>query len=458
MRVVTRFAPSPTGFLHIGSARTALFNYLFAKHHNGKFLLRIEDTDIERSTQEAIDAILSGLKWLGLEWDEQEIFQTHRVERHKDAAFSLLQNGKAYKCFMTQEEIQSYRDQHPGKPIRSNWRDIHEDQHPKNQPFVIRLKVPLEDQTIVNDAVQGKVTTKNEILEDNIILRSDGTPTYMLAVVVDDHDMGITHIIRGDDHLTNAARQMLLYQAFGWETPVMAHIPLIHGSDGKKLSKRHGALGVEAYRDMGYLPETLRNYLLRLGWSHGNDEIISDQQAIEWFNLESIGKSPARMDFKKLENLNGHYIKQADTARLMGFIKNTYDNISDISLKNIETGLSALKERAKTINELVENARIYINEFPITFSEEGKNILHEDKNILDIMIRKLIAEDNWNYESLMELATSSALENNIKIGELVKPIRVAITGDTKSPSVFEILSILGKKEALKRLENALHSI
>jgi glutamyl-tRNA synthetase len=318
MTVVTRFAPSPTGFLHIGGARTALFNWLYAKHHKGRFLLRIEDTDRARSTQEAIDAILDGMKWLGLDWEGEPTFQFARAARHAEVAHEMVKLGHAFHCYTTQEELEAFRAKNPNAKFRSPWRDG--GTPPAGAKSVVRLKAPLDGETVVNDKVQGTVTVKNSELDDMILLRSDGTPTYMLAVVVDDHDMGVTQVIRGDDHLTNTFRQLMIYNAMGWKAPDFAHIPLIHGADGAKLSKRHGALGVDAYRDMGYLPEAVRNYLLRLGWSHGDDEIISTEQAIEWFDLDAAGKSPSRFDFTKLENLNGHYLREADDARLVELI------------------------------------------------------------------------------------------------------------------------------------------
>ncbi len=456
--IVTRFAPSPTGYLHIGSARTALFSYLFAKRHNGKFLLRIEDTDRKRSTDEAIEAILAGLKWLGIEWDDQEVYQFSRSERHKEVALELLAKGKAYKCFLTLEELERLREESmvSGKPIYSKWRDADPSIHP-DLPYVIRIKAPREGVTIVEDQVQGKVITENHTLDDMILLRSDGTPTYMHAVVVDDHDMGVTHVIRGDDHLSNTPRQITIYQAMDWQVPVFAHIPLIHGPDGKKLSKRHGALGVEGYRDMGYLPETICNYLLRLGWSHGNDETISKAQAIEWFNLESIGKSPSRLDFKKLDNLNNHYLQQADNARVLSLMLEAMPALSDASEGNILRGLDSLKQRANTILDLREMAKIYILEEEIIISEEFKQIVIMKYELIQEFQHQASKLKDWTKENLMELGKDFAQKSNIKLGDLAGVIRILLTGSNASPSVFEIMAILGKAATIKRLNNVYNS-
>jgi glutamyl-tRNA synthetase len=453
--IVTRFAPSPTGYLHIGSARTALFSYLFAKHHGGKFLLRIEDTDRQRSTQAAVDAILDGLDWLGLNWDEQEIYQFSRSKRHKKVALELLEKGKAYKCFLTPEELTILREEsmRSGNPIQSKWRNIDSKNHP-DSPYVIRIKAPKDGVTIIDDIVQGKVVTKNHTLDDTILLRSDGTPTYMHAVVVDDHDMGITHIIRGDDHLTNAARQVIIYQAMDWDIPTFVHIPLIHGADGAKLSKRHGALGVDAYRDMGYLPEALCNYLLRLGWSHGNDEIINKQQAIEWFNLESIGKSPSRLDFKKLENVNNHYLKQADNNHILNLLNL---NVNEISQQNILKGLDSLKQRAKTLIDLKEMIYIYIVEKDIIIPGDLKEQLISKQDLVKEFQAEVLNTSNYEKDSLMEAAKIFAEKKEMKLGALGGVFRIILTGSTTSPSVFEIMSILGKEMTLKRIDHAYNS-
>jgi glutamyl-tRNA synthetase len=450
--IVTRFAPSPTGDLHIGSARTALFSYLFARHHRGKFLLRIEDTDRQRSTEAAVKVLLDGLKWLEIDWDEEEIYQSSRSARHREVALELLNKGKAYKCFLSPEELSLLREKSmiDGKPIESKWRDVDRNEHP-NLPYVIRIKAPKEGVTIVNDQVQGKVVTENTTLDDMILLRSDGTPTYMHAVVVDDHDMGITHIIRGDDHLSNTARQIMIYQSMGWQIPIFAHIPLIHGSDGKKLSKRHGALSVTAYEEMGYLPETLCNYLLRLGWSHKDDEIISKEQAIEWFNLESIGKSPARLDFQKLDNLNNHYLQKAENSRLLKLMNL---ELSNSDYNNLIKGLDSLKQRAKTLIDLKSMTDIYIVEKKISISQEMKEKISTHYNLIESFLKTINQENDWSKDSLMELAKAFVANNNIKLGDLAYILRIILTGSNASPSVFEIISIVGKEALLKRFNDA----
>lgn len=450
MTVITRFAPSPTGFLHIGGARTALFNWLFARHHHGKFLLRIEDTDRARSTQEAINAIHEGMHWLGLDPDGEAFYQFARAERHAEVAREMLKRGKAYYCYTSPKELAALREEKRGVRFESPWRDADPATAPQNIKPVIRLKAPREGSVTIPDKVQGDVTIAAEQLEDTVLLRSDGTPTYMLAVVVDDHDMGITHIIRGDDHLTNAAKQILIYQAMEWQVPAMAHIPMIHGPDGAKLSKRHGALGVEAYRDMGYLPEAMRNYLLRLGWSHGDDEIISTDQAIEWFNLESIGKSPARFDFAKLESLNGHYIRQASNDKLVASIvplleRQLTRKLDEMQIGRLIHGMNSLKERAKTLHELAANAMFYVDRPEVTVDKEGCTLI-------SAMLAKLGACQEWNHDSLMALAKSHAEETGKKLGQVMQPLRLALTGSTASPSVFEIFEVLGKQESLDRLK------
>src|SRR4029079_19491832 len=375
--VVTRFAPSPTGFLHIGGARTALFNWLFARHHGGKFLLRIEDTDEARSTEEAIDAILDGMHWLGLDWGGDEYYQSQFWARHAEIAHKMLDRGHAYRCYMTQEELAAQREKAAAerKPFRiaSPWRDIEEPQGDK--PFVIRLKAPREGETVIEDKVQGRVTVQNAEIDDFVLLRSDGTPTYMLAVVVDDHDMGVTHVIRGDDHLNNAFRQLAIIRAMGFLEPVYAHVPLIHGADGAKLSKRHGALGVDSYRDeLGFLPEAVGNYLLRLGWGHGDDEIISRKQAIEWFDVDHVGKSPSRFDFKKLENLNGHYMREADDDRLAELVAPKL-GLKGEQKQLLIRAMPELKARAHTINELAEGASFLFGKRPIELDESASGLL-----------------------------------------------------------------------------------
>jgi glutamyl-tRNA synthetase len=457
--IVTRFAPSPTGYLHIGGARTALFSYLFAKRHHGKFLLRIEDTDRKRSTQDAIDAIIDGMKWLGIKWDDEEIYQFSRSQRHKEVALELLAKNKAYKCFLTTEELEKLREESllSGKPIYSKWRDADPATHPE-LPFVIRIKAPREGVTVVNDRVQGRVVTENSTLDDMVLLRSDSTPTYMLAVVVDDYDMGVTHVIRGDDHLTNTPRQIMIYDAMEWEIPEFAHIPLIHGPDGKKLSKRHGALGVDAYHKMGYLPEAICNYLLRLGWSHGNDEIITREQAIEWFNLESIGKSPARLDFKKLDFLNNHYLQLADNNRLLDLMLGHMNKkLTEASENNILKGLDSLKQRCNTIVDLSEMAKIYVLEEAIDIPEEYKNLVMAKFELIQEFQHHASKIIEWNKDGLMELAKNFAAKNQMKLGDLAGIIRILLTGSNASPSVFEIMSIIGKEATVKRFNNVYNS-
>lgn len=460
--VVTRFAPSPTGYLHIGSARTALFNYLFAKHHGGKYLLRVEDTDRARSTGAAVDALINGLAWLGIEHDGEIVYQFSRKARHAEIATKLVQEGSAYYCYASQTEIMESRDKalSEKKPLRfiSPWRDF-AGKPPLNAQPVVRLKAPSFGTTIINDLVQGKVEFQNTELDDMVLLRSDGTPTYMLAVVVDDIDMNITHIIRGDDHLNNAARQQILYDAINVPAPLFAHIPLIHGPDGAKLSKRHGALGVEAYRDMGYLPETMCNYLLRLGWSHNDDEIISMEQAISLFNLEAIGRSPSRLDFKKLDNLNAHYIKAKPNSELLTLIKPLFIEYFNIKLteraeKKLIKAMDGLKLRAKTLKELVHNALFYIVAIP-AISAPAKEILVDPNNIvlLKEVIEILNQHKKWVDVDLQILIKQFAEQKTLKLGEVAQVIRAALTGSTNSPSIFEIMEVLEKDETLSRLNH-----
>ncbi len=463
MTVVTRFAPSPTGFLHIGGARTALFNWLFAKHHGGRFLLRIEDTDRARSTPEAVEAIFDGMQWLGLEWEGEPIMQFARSPRHAEVAHQLLAEGKAYYCYCTPEELQTMRDEAKaaGKPIRYNgyWRDRSASEAPEGVAPVIRLKAPQSGETVINDLVQGEVRIANEQLDDMILLRGDGTPTYMLSVVVDDHDMGITHVIRGDDHLTNAFRQTQLYRAMGWDVPAFAHIPLIHGPDGAKLSKRHGALGAETYRDMGYLPEAMRNYLLRLGWGHGDDEIISTEQAIEWFDLNGVGRSPSRFDFTKLANLNGHYLRQADNERLVGLLtpfieKSLSVPLGDEGRKRLLDGMNGLKERAKTLVELADSALFYIRPRPLPLDEKAEKILDQAaRQLLSEIADGLKSLPSWKKEELEGYIRAIAEKKSEKLGKLAQPLRAALSGSNVSPPVFEVMEILGKQESLARIED-----
>lgn len=454
--VVTRFAPSPTGFLHIGGARTALFNYLFARHHGGKFLLRIEDTDKTRSTTEAKNAILNGLHWLGLNWDGEEIYQSSREERHREAAITLLENGNAYYCFCRQEEVNNARDEamKSGKPFlfESPWRDADPSSYPKDQKAAIRLKVPKTGITTTRDLVQGDVLTDNAHIDDLILLRSDGTPTYMLAVVVDDHDMGVTHIIRGDDHLTNTPKQILLYEAFGWDVPSFSHIPLIHGPDGAKLSKRHGAVGIEWYKNAGYLPEAMCNYLMRLGWSHGNEEIISMEDAIKWFDVKQIGKSPSRLDFAKMNNVNAHYIKSKDNDYLSNIVIESL-KCDEESASYIRKGMESLKLRAQLLTDLTILSKIYLVDRELEISEEAKKIIDDtDKSIIDKICKMISELSVTNHDDIQEKFKELAEKNGLKLGELMKPARALITGSTASPSVFEIISIIGKDNSLQRLK------
>jgi glutamyl-tRNA synthetase len=452
--VVTRFAPSPTGFLHIGGARTALFNWLFARHHGGKFLLRIEDTDKARSTTEAIDAILDGMRWLGLDWDGHEYYQSQFWARHADIARRLVDKGAAYRCYMTQEELAAQREQaqKERRPFRINspWRDVTEEQG--DTPFVIRLKAPREGETVIDDRVQGRVTVQNAEIDDFILLRSDGTPTYMLAVVVDDHDMGVTHVIRGDDHLNNAFRQLAIIRAMDWPEPVYAHVPLIHGPDGAKLSKRHGALGVDAYRDeLGFLPEAVSNYLLRLGWGHGDDEIISREQATEWFDLDHVGKSPSRFDFKKLENLNGHYIREADDQRLTNLVALRI-GISAEQKPLLLRAMPELKPRANTLNQLADGARFLFAMRPLEVDEQAAALLTaEARGLLASAHGKLGALADWDAPSLEAAIREVAEGSGVKLGKLAQPLRAALTGRTTSPGIFDVLALLGRDESLARI-------
>jgi glutamyl-tRNA synthetase len=465
MTVVTRFAPSPTGFLHIGGARTALFNWLFTRHHGGRFLLRIEDTDRARSTQKAVDAIIDGLSWLGLDWDRDAISQFSHREHHAEVVRELLDKGHAYRCYCSPEELAKMRDvarkEGRARLYDGRWRDRDPAEAPSGIDPVIRLKAPLDGETVIEDLVQGSVRVANEQLDDMVLLRADGTATYMLAVVVDDHDMGVTHVIRGDDHLTNAFRQFQLYKAFGWDVPQFAHIPLIHGADGAKLSKRHGALGVDAYRDMGYLPEALRNYLLRLGWSHGDEEVISTEQAIEWFGLESIGRSPARFDTAKLDNLNGQYMRQADDIRLAGLVlpiirERLNEKFDDAAVDRLERGMPGLKDRAKTLLELAEKSEFYVLKRPLKIDEKAAKVLNFDGLHVLALFRKVLADSTgWTLDALEEIGREFAEQNGIGLGKIAQPLRAALTGTTVSPGIFEVIEALGRDETLGRVDDAL---
>jgi len=452
--VVTRFAPSPTGYLHIGGARTALFNWLFARHHGGKYLLRIEDTDKVRSTKEAINAILDGLDWLGISGDGEPYFQSQFEQRHAEVAHQLLDMGAAYRCYMTQDELAAAREkaQAERKPFRiiSPWRDRTDG--PEGQPYVIRIKAPQDGETVIEDLVQGRVTVANAEIDDFILLRSDGTPTYMLAVVVDDFDMGVTHVIRGDDHLNNAFRQLAIIKAMGWPIPTYAHVPLIHGFDGAKLSKRHGALGVDAYRDeLGILPEALFNYLLRLGWGHGDDEIISRDQAVEWFDVDHVGKSPSRFDLKKLENLNGHYIREADDARLATLASRKL-GLSYEELQLLVRAMPELKARAHNLNELADGAEFLFARRPLGIEEAAAALLSEEgRSHLALAHAALAAVPQWEHDALDAAVREVAERNSLKLGKLAQPLRAALTGKTTSPGIFDVLVLLGKDESLARI-------
>lgn len=465
MHVVTRFAPSPTGYLHIGGARTALFNWLFARRHGGTFLLRIEDTDRQRSTPDAIGKIFEGMRWLELDWDGEPVMQFTRAARHAEVARQLLAEGKAYYCYATADDLTRMREEQraAGQPMRYNglWRDRDPAEAPADLDPVIRLRMPQEGETVIDDLVQGPVRVANEQLDDMVLLRSDGTPTYMLSVVVDDHDMGITHVIRGDDHLTNAFRQTQLYQACGWTPPAFAHIPLIHGADGAKLSKRHGALGVEAYRDMGYLPEAMRNYLLRLGWSHGDDETISTEQAIAWFGLEAVGRSAARFDFAKLGNLNGHYLRQAEDARLVDLIlprlADSLGQALDVAERaRLIVGMKGLKDRAKTLVELADSAAFYVAPRPIALDDKAAKLLEGDGlSQLAAFAQEVTALDVWTQDRLEQAAREYAERSGLKLGKLAQPLRAALTGSTVSPPIFEVMQVLGREESLARINDKL---
>ena len=464
--IVTRFAPSPTGYLHIGGARTALFNWLYARGRGGKMLLRIEDTDRARSTPEAIEAIFDGLKWLGLHWDDEPIFQFQRAARHREVAEALLSVGRAYRCYASQEELQEMREtaRKEGRPPRydGRWRDRDPSEAPADRAPVIRLKAPQQGETVIEDLVQGRVTWQNKDLDDLVLLRSDGTPTYMLSVVVDDHDMGVTHIIRGDDHLTNGARQAQIYEALGWPIPKMAHIPLIHGPDGAKLSKRHGALGVEAYRAMGYLPEAMRNYLVRLGWSHGDQEVFSTEELISLFDLNRVGRSAARFDFAKLENLNGLYIRNSPDEYLVDALERFLPELPDgaalaprfSALRDrVLAIMPGLKERAKTLIELFDSTRFLFAERPLQIEEKAKTILSDQARAILGRAISMLEATEWKPVPLDAAVRRLAEQENVKLAAVAQPLRAALTGKSTSTGIFDVLTALGKEESLARLRD-----
>ncbi len=465
MSVVTRFAPSPTGFLHIGGARTALFNYLFARHHGGSYKLRIEDTDRKRSTPEAIDAIFEGLSWVGLEGDGDPIYQFARASRHAEVAQDLIARGMAYHCYASPEELDIMRAEAKSEGRRRLYNDLWRDRAPSDAPAgidpVVRLKMPRDGgSTTLTDLVQGDVTVDHEQMDDMILLRADGTPTYMLSVVVDDHDMGVTHVIRGDDHLTNAFRQYHLYRAAGWDAPDFAHIPLIHGPDGAKLSKRHGALGVEAYRDMGYLPEALKNYLLRLGWGHGDTEIVSEEEAISLFELKDVGKAPSRFDFQKLENLNGHYLREADGDRLMTLLAPSLDlTADDPAFSRIRLGLAGLSKRATMLPQLAEAARIYIDRpsFPLTEPKAAKSITPEGVAHARAAGERIAALGDWTEEAIHAALAETVEAAGVGFGKVAQPLRAVLTGTMASPDLSNVIFCLGAEEVAARLAAAPNS-
>ncbi|MEO1206221.1 MAG: glutamate--tRNA ligase [Pseudomonadota bacterium] len=475
--VVVRFAPSPTGYLHIGGARTALFNWLYAKSQaqklaadgkTGRFLLRIEDTDRARHSDDAVEAILDGLRWLELDWDDVPVSQFTRGDRHREAVQMLLDAGAAYRCYLSTDDLAAMRaaaeaEKRPPLTV-SPWRDRNPSEAPDGQSHVVRLKAPKDGVTVVNDIVQGEVTFPNKDLDDLIILRSDGSPTYNLAVVVDDHDMGITHVVRGVDHLTNAARQTQIFQLLGWDVPRWAHVPLIHGPDGAKLSKRHGALGVEHYRAMGYLPSALRNYLVRLGWSHGDDEIFSTEQAIEWFDLNGIGKSPARFDIQKLEALNAVYIREADDAELVRRCRDILGEIeggaffaerwSDPKTAQLEASMPGLKERAKTLVELIQSARYLFAERPLDLDKKADKLLDGDaKAMLGRLATRLADVQEWTAATIEQAVRDYAEAEDLKLGKVAQPLRAAVTGTGVSPPIFDVIEVLGRDEALARIND-----
>jgi len=466
MSVITRFAPSPTGYLHLGGARTALFNWLYARHHGGQFRLRIEDTDRKRSTNEAIDQIIEGMRWLGLDWDGDIVYQFAGVARHAEIARQLLENGGAYHCYCSPDELTVMRERAraEGRPVRydGTWRDRDPADAPAGVPPVIRFKAPREGETIVEDGVQGPVRVGNEQLDDMVLMRADGTPTYMLSVVVDDHDMGITHAIRGDDHLTNAVRQTQLFMALGWTPPVFAHIPLIHGADGAKLSKRHGAVAVGEYQQMGVLPEAMRNYLLRLGWGHGDEEIISTDQAVEWFDLGGVGKSPARFDSDKLLNLNGHYIRSANDERLVdmclpGIASAIGRQPGKQQIEQFRALIPELKPRAKTLLELIESSIFLFAARPLKPNEKAAKILTDDARALLARLNTKLSTTDWARDALETAVREFAEREDLKLGKVAQPLRAALTGSNVSPGIFDVMAVLGKEDSLGRIQETCDS-
>jgi glutamyl-tRNA synthetase len=453
--VVTRFAPSPTGFLHIGGARTALFNWAFARHHGGRFLLRIEDTDRARSTQDAVQAILDGMSWLGLDADETPCYQHQNAPRHVEIVEQLRAAGHAYNCYCTPEEVAAMREtaRAAGQPMRydGTWRERAASEAPADQPYVVRFKAPQSGETILEDQVQGTVRVANDQLDDLVLLRSDGSPTYMLSVVADDHDMGVTHIIRGDDHLTNAFRQVQIYLALGWDIPVFAHIPLIHGADGAKLSKRHGALGVDAYRDMGYLPEAMRNYLARLGWSHGDDEVFTTQQLVDWFSLPAIGKSPSRFDMDKLDNINGHHLRAHDDADLSALVCAMEPDFS-AHQRRLETAMPLLKERAKSLHDLVAGANFLRAQRPVQIDEKAAKALNEETLPRLLAVHQRLSQLSvWSKETIEAELRAYMEENQLKLGQIGLALRASLVGNSQGPGIFDVLALLEQSEAIARI-------
>ncbi len=469
--VVVRFAPSPTGFLHIGGARTALFNWLYARANGGKFVLRIEDTDRERNSPEAVEAILDGLKWLELDWDDEPVSQYSRADRHKEVAESLLADGNAYRCYLTQEELAAMREaaEKEKRPFRvvSPWRDKDPADAPKDAPYAIRLRSPQDGETLINDHVQGQVTFANKDLDDLIILRSDGSPTYNLAVVVDDHDMGITHVIRGVDHLTNAARQSQIYKLMGWTEPEWIHVPLIHGPDGAKLSKRHGALGAEAYREMGYLPIALRNYLVRLGWSHGDDEIFSTEQLLEWFDIDAINKAPARFDIQKLEAINAHWIRATHPDELFDRITHLLPHLphgDEVSTafsagagRKLHDLIPAMQERSKTLLDLIDGAKFIWAERPLALDAKAAKLLDDEtRQMIARLLPALEHQTEWSAQSIEAKVREFTDNEGLKLGKVAQPLRAALTGTTVSPPIFDVMAVLGEHETFARLKDISH--